>query len=73
MDKVYRSGETYQAQGVKVRFRRSDLPEETRYLTFIYAPLYGDDGAITGIFCEGFDVTDFALGTEPQPCAGEAW
>src|SRR4029079_9737198 len=58
LDHVYRSGETYKAQGVKVRFRRSDLPEETRYLTFIYAPLYGDDGAITGIFCEGFDVTD---------------
>ena len=58
LDRVFRSGETYQAQGVKVRFRRGDGPEETRYLTFIYAPLYGDDGAITGIFCEGFDVTD---------------
>jgi PAS domain S-box-containing protein len=58
LDHVYRSGETYKAQGVKVRFHRSDLPEETRYLTFIFAPLYGDDGAITGIFCEGFDVTD---------------
>ena len=35
-----------------------DRPEQTRFLTFIYAPLYGDDGSITGIFCEGFDVTD---------------
>jgi PAS domain S-box-containing protein len=58
LDRVYRSGKTYQAHGVKVRFRRGDQPEETRYLTFIYAPLYGDDGEITGIFCEGFDVTD---------------
>jgi signal transduction histidine kinase/CheY-like chemotaxis protein len=31
---------------------------ETRYLTFIYAPTFGDDGRIAGIFCEGFDVTD---------------
>src|SRR4029434_3448475 len=58
LHKVYQSGQTYQAQGVKVQFRRGELPEETRYLTFVCAPLYGDDSAITGIFCEGFDVTD---------------
>lgn len=59
---VYRTGETFEAQGVKVRFRRGqDRPEQSRYLTFIYAPLFGDDGSITGIFCEGFDVTDAHL------------
>lgn len=58
LDQVYATGETYQADGVPVRFRRRpDSAEETRSLTFIYAPLFGDDGAITGIFCEGFDVT----------------
>lgn len=59
LDEVFKSGETFEAQGVPVRFRRSpEQPEETRYLTFIYAPLYDGDSTITGIFCEGFDVTE---------------
>ena len=58
LDKVYRTGQTFEAEGAPVRYRRTqDGPEETRYLTFIYAPLYDDAGTITGIFCEGFDVT----------------
>jgi len=59
LDDVFGSGTTFEAQGVPVRFRRSaDSPEETRYLTFIYAPLYDGGNIITGIFCEGFDVTE---------------
>nr|WP_320410772.1 GAF domain-containing protein [Mesorhizobium sp. Root695] len=59
LDDVFASGTTFEAQGVPVRFRRSaDSPEETRYLTFIYAPLYDGGNIITGIFCEGFDVTE---------------
>lgn len=59
LDGVYRSGKTYEAQGAEVSYSRVPHgPKETRYLTFIYAPLYDDDGTITGIFCEGFDVTD---------------
>ena len=42
-----------------MRYRRTpDAREETRYLTFNYAPLIGDDGRIGGIFCEGFDATE---------------
>ena len=59
LDEVYRTGETFEARGAEVRYRRSpSMPEETRYLTFIYAPLHGEDGSISGIFCEGFDVTE---------------
>ncbi len=59
LDEVFKSGETFEAQGVPVRFRRSPGgPEETRFLTFIYAPLYDGGGTVTGIFCEGFDVTE---------------
>jgi signal transduction histidine kinase/PAS domain-containing protein len=58
LDAVYATGETYEADGVNVRFQRQPhLPAETRALTFIYAPLFDDLGAITGIFCEGFDVS----------------
>ena len=59
LDEVFRSGKTFEAQGVPVRFRRTpDSPEENRYLTFIYAPLYDGSSTVTGIFCEGFDVTE---------------
>ncbi len=59
LDDVFSSGKTFEAQGVPVRFRRSpETPEESRYLTFIYAPLYDGNSTVTGIFCEGFDVTE---------------
>jgi PAS domain S-box-containing protein len=59
LDRVYATGVIFSAHGAEVRFRRSaDTPEETRYLTFIYAPVIGDGGEVTGVFCEGFDVTE---------------
>ena len=59
LDRVYADGEIYQAHGEEVRYRRlRDGPEETRYLDFVYAPNTDESGAITGIFCNGFDVTD---------------
>ncbi len=59
LDAVYRTGETFEARGVEARYRTSlGSPEETRYLDFIYAPLVDEHGEVTGIFCEGFDVTE---------------
>jgi len=59
LDRVYASGEMFEAVGAEVRYRRSpQVPEETRYLTFNYAPFIGDDGRIAGILCEGFDATE---------------
>ncbi|MGV8953899.1 MAG: GAF domain-containing protein [Cypionkella sp.] len=58
LDEVYRTGTTFEAHGAEVRYRRApDGAEETRYLTFIYAPLHDETGMVSGIFCEGFDVT----------------
>ena len=43
LDGVLRSGEGYEAQGAKVRYSRTAAgPLETRYLTFMYAPLHDD-------------------------------
>lgn len=59
LDQVYATGEHLVFAATPVRFRRSpEGPEETRYLDFIYQPLKDENGAVTGIFCEGFDVTD---------------
>ncbi len=65
LDEVYATGRTVEFQATPVRFRRSpDELERTRYLTFMYAPLYDDDGAIAGVFCEGFDVSSSQIGAE---------
>ena len=59
LDRVYESGEAVQLENAEVRYRRSaDGPEEARHLTFVYAPIVDPDGAVTGVFCEGFDVTE---------------
>jgi PAS domain S-box-containing protein len=59
LDAVYATGEAFEAHGAEARYRTSpDSPEEIRYLDFIYAPLLDERGTVTGIFCEGFDVTE---------------
>jgi PAS domain S-box-containing protein len=59
LDQVYQTGETYTARGAMVQYRIApDLEEETRYMDFIYAPLVDEHGVTTGLFCEGFDVTE---------------
>jgi PAS domain S-box-containing protein len=64
LDRVYETGEVYEAHQAEVTFRRgTDSPIEKRYLSFIYSPLTDDDGAITGVFCDGFDTTETHIAT----------
>ncbi len=58
LDDVYASGQPYRAARAPVRFRPGggDV-EEVRILDFVYAPVFGADGEVTGVFCQGFDVT----------------
>ena len=59
LDEVYRSGRRYVAESAPVRYRfAADSPMEERLLDFIYEPIVEEDGAVSGIFCEGFDVTE---------------
>ncbi len=59
LDAVYATGETFEAHEAEVRYRTSaSSAEMARYLDFIYAPLVDEQGAVTGIFCQGFDVTE---------------
>jgi len=59
LDHVFHTGETYSAEAAEIRYQREPgAPEETRYLTFIFAPRFSDAGEVVGIFCEGFDVTE---------------
>ncbi|WP_062018556.1 GAF domain-containing protein [Aureimonas sp. AU4] len=59
LDEVYRTGEPYVSKGAL--FAQQAVlggAVENRYLDFIYQPVRGDDGTVTGIFVEGSDVTD---------------
>lgn len=59
LDGVYRTGQAHVGSGVPVHIRpEPDGPSEEHYLDFVYQPIRDRDGAITGIFVEGYDVTD---------------
>jgi PAS domain S-box-containing protein len=59
LDAVYATGFTQKAHNAPVRYRQPETGEaKTRYLDFIYAPFFDGDGRMSGVFCEGFDVTD---------------
>ncbi|GGC47279.1 PAS domain S-box protein [Chelatococcus reniformis] len=59
LDNVYRSGKAFTASAMKAMVRRSPgAPLEERYADFVYQPISGPDGATTGIFVQGTDVTE---------------
>ncbi|WP_419815904.1 PAS domain-containing protein [Glacieibacterium sp.] len=58
LDQVYATGEQYVASQLPISIQAAGEPGRQRYLDFIYAPTVDENGTITGIFCEGFDVTE---------------
>lgn len=59
LSEVMASGEPYigRAMGVWLRRTPGDAPEQ-RFVDFIYQPILNDVGRATGVFVEGYDVTD---------------
>lgn len=58
-DLVYRTGKAFVGKCTAVSLQREAGADiETRYLDLIYQPVTAIDGAVTGIFCEGHDVTE---------------
>ena len=59
LDGVYRTGVAHVATAAPATFRPpgASVPQH-RLLDFIYAPVLEADGTVSGIFCEGFDVTE---------------
>ncbi len=59
LDRVYASGERYVADAVPARVRHADGTRDRELLlSFVYAPVFDESGRVTGIFCEGHDVTE---------------
>ena len=60
LDEVYRTGKP-SALGAKYGVPSSSAGEiEERYVNFVYQPITGNDGAISGILVQGVDVTSQA-------------
>ena len=58
LDEVYTTGTRHVAHDQPIRLAIGpDGALEERILDFIYEPVVDDQGRVTGIFCEGFDVT----------------
>ena len=67
LDKVYQTGEPFVGHQQSVRIRRHSKGQiEQTYLDFIYQPVIDSAGTVTGIFAEGYDVTDQKLAQEQQ-------
>ncbi len=63
LDKVYASGEAYNGSSVKIAIQRAPgAPVEDRFLDFVYQPIRDENAQVSGIFVEGYDVTDRVRG-----------
>ncbi len=59
LDGVYRTGEPFVGRQMPVAFhRQAGAPPEIRYMDFVYQPVVDDRGTVTGVFAQGFDVTE---------------
>jgi PAS domain S-box-containing protein len=59
LDSVLATGQAIRVDGSKLLLQQvKDGPLEERFVDFVYQPLRNAEGTVTGIFVEGFDVTD---------------
>ena len=59
LDKVYQTGEPFVGESMKIEIADPETGAvKQRYSDFIYQPVRDAKGVITGLFCEGYDVTE---------------
>ena len=59
LDSVYRSGKPFSSVAAKYEAQTTpDGPVDQRFVDFVYQPMTDAAGAVTGIFVEGYDVTE---------------
>jgi len=59
LDRVYHRGQPFVGRSIRIALSQEpgSAPEE-RFLDFVYQPIFGTDGAVSGIFVQGHDVTE---------------
>lgn len=59
LDQVYRTGEAFVGENMPISILNPSTGlMESRYANFVYQAVRSADGVITGLFCEGYDVTE---------------
>lgn len=61
LDKVYETGTPFVGTEVRIMFANAGNPPRQHHINFVYQPVRAANGRITGLFCEGFDVTEQKL------------
>jgi len=65
MAHVFRTGERFVARDTPIHFQSAPgKPPEERFLDFIYEPVLDDANGVTGLFIEGYDVTELHRASE---------
>ncbi|WP_246232878.1 sensor histidine kinase [Aurantimonas aggregata] len=65
LENAYSTGERFVAQQTPIRLRSSPNAEPKElFLDFIYEPVTDEAGVVTGLFVEGYDVTERKKGEE---------
>lgn len=65
LDQVYARGETYVGRSIAVSVQRvPGAALETLYVDFVFQPIIESDGTVTGIFCQGTDITEHKMTQE---------
>ncbi|MEG3126068.1 sensor histidine kinase [Sphingomonas sp. GB1N7] len=58
LDRVFQTGEPYLGTGMPITLRSPESKlTTTRYINFVYQPVRNAGNVVTGLFCEGYDVT----------------
>lgn len=58
LDYIYASGQSHVGLATPVTFKDSDDIERNLFLDFVLQPIINSEGKVTGIFANGYDVTD---------------
>lgn len=59
LDEVYQTGTPFRASQLPLKVWNAQLNcFERRWVDAVYQPVHDDSGAIIGLFCEGYDVTE---------------
>ena len=67
VDQVGRTGERHVTHNLPLRLQRSGAGSvEERFVDFIYAPIIGATGEMTGVFIQGHDVTETYISNRKQ-------
>lgn len=61
LDYIYTTGQTHVGQATPVTFRDEENNERQRFLDFVLQPIRDHVGKVTGIFANGYDVTERVL------------